>query len=355
MSIMRQTTEPADALQVLLEHRPDDRVLTTHWPEASRQVVLDRVRAQSGRPVAAGIPWSGASRRFVARVAAAGVLAVALVGTISTLAPREVLPQAGALQRLAVTAGASASPVLAVGEYRHVRFTTRQVAGTAAGGMSIPTESTVTESWFAPDWSGWHRVTPTTGLTRLLRTCAADQQDPTRHGSAAYVAALPTDPDAMLREIRRRLAADYGPAEVGKPSLDERVFPELAHLLQPGQADPRVRAVAITALSRLPLVSAIERTVEGAQVLDVEVAASYGRQQMRFDVATATLMRTHWVAPDVDLTMEYDAEDRTPTMPAEVMDAPLVCDASTVSESAATTTGAPSIPGSTATTALPPR
>jgi hypothetical protein len=123
-----------------------------------------------------------------------------------------------------LTARASASPVLAVGEFRHVRFTTRQVAGTASGGMSIPTESTVTESWFAPDWSGWHRVTLTTGLIQLLRTCAADQQDPTRHGSAAYVAALPTDPDAMLREIRRRLAADYGPAEVGKPSLDERVF-----------------------------------------------------------------------------------------------------------------------------------
>ena len=213
--------------------------------------------------------------------------------------------------------------MLAVGEFRHVRFTTRQVAGTASGGMSIPTESTVTESWFAPDWSGWHRVTLTTGLTQLMRTCAADQQDPTRHGSAAHVAALPTDPDAMLREIRRRLAADYGPAEVGKPSLDERVFLELAHPLQPGQADPRVRA-------------------------------SYGRQQMRFDVATATLMRTHWVAPSVDLTMEYDAEDRSPTLPAEVVDAPLVCDASTVSESTATTTGE-SIPGGTATTALPPR
>ncbi|MFB7408533.1 CU044_5270 family protein [Streptomyces sp. NPDC056202] len=114
-----------------------------------------------------------------------------------------------------------------------------------------------------------------------LATAAPSVTNPTH----AYVAALPTDPDALLRLVRDQTRAGEGDA-------DQRAFTAIGTLLAETWAPPKVTAALYGAAARIPGVTLLPSAKDAAGREGVAVArTAHGEQtQWIFDRSTSAFL-----------------------------------------------------------------
>lgn len=246
------------------------------------------------------------SRRHLT-VAASAVVAVAAAAVIVT----GVLPgdspggpsaaNAATLERLARTAagGGGVGPhqfayALRIGLGRDVGNTAKASPGPGApqnAGSPTPTASgdqrTTRETWSAPNGEDWYRQTGEHGppCWHDVFPTPADFAIPT----AAFLRALPTDPDRLRDYMRSHVS--------GSTSTDEAVFEAVDDLMRSGLPSPTLRATAFRVLEETGHVTvhADARDALGRSAIQVDFMDQQRRpnevQSLFFDPKTSRVIQ----------------------------------------------------------------
>ncbi|MFJ2788847.1 MULTISPECIES: CU044_5270 family protein [unclassified Streptomyces] len=173
----------------------------------------------------------------------------------------------------AASGGAAALPAV------HRREVWLSADGSRAGLLREPGAADVELGARAPVYELDHRgATP--------RKTTIDMAPPSvTHPTHAYVATLPTDPDALLRLIR---------AETGRAGgdTDQRAFTAIGTLLAETWAPPKVTAALYEAAARVPGVTVLPSAKDAAGREGVAVARTSGGAQTQwiFDRATSAFL-----------------------------------------------------------------
>jgi hypothetical protein len=292
----------------LAEHRPTSDDLEALWRADRRDRVLGDVVAaaldpHSGDPSPRPLASVGVTRRRRLLALGGAAAAAALVVTLAPafLSPG-TLPTAGAIDRLAATAGRGTALVIPQGKFLHL-----VVRDSQRGGGESATGTRTLESWTASDGRVWRKDTDNGRVSYFafpaLRGGPVDL-------SPAGVARLPTDAGELLDLLEGRVE--------GSTSVHEAVFVAVGDMTRMGYTPPAVRAAAIRALGRLPEVSATEG--DGRVTLTyVDQAARLGvRQSLVFDAATTALVAETLNGPDLSYSSQTQASDVVGNVPPSV-------------------------------------
>ncbi|MFJ5830978.1 CU044_5270 family protein [Streptomyces sp. NPDC093089] len=285
-----------------------------HLRYAVLRTALEAGDGVGARPVRAARPRRGRGRGWIA----APAVACAVIAGVVVLAPRET-PAGSSTGR--VSAGESASPdavrvlsgaALAAaaapapdagpGGYVYIRSLVAYAGRGADGGTAALPPAHRREVWLSSDGSRPgllrepgvadsplgaelpvyeldHRgATP---RKSTLATAPPSVTNPTH----AYVAALPTDPDVLLRLVRDGTRAGGGDA-------DQRAFTAIGTLLAETWAPPKVTAALYGAAARIPGVTVLASARDAAGREGVAVArTAHGEQtQWIFDRRTSAFL-----------------------------------------------------------------
>ncbi|MFG3036390.1 CU044_5270 family protein [Streptomyces sp. NPDC048330] len=291
-------------------------------PERSRQLRYDVLRSALDARDDATAGTAGGTRaprrRPRAGWIAAPAVACAVVAGVVVLAPGE--PPAGTPGRVSVDRSASPDavrvlsgaalaaasapvPDVGAGGFVYVRSLVAFAGRSADGGPATLPPAHRREVWLSADGSR-------PGLLREAGAADAplgaaeppvyelDRRgaEPRRSGPAtrapsvtepthAYVAALPTDPDALLRLVRDGTRAGGGDA-------DQRAFTAIGTLLAETWAPPKVTAALYRAAARIPGVTVLPSATDAAGREGVAVArTAHGEQtQWIFDRTTSAFL-----------------------------------------------------------------
>ncbi|WP_369143063.1 CU044_5270 family protein [Streptomyces sp. R44] len=308
---------PADADELLraelAELLPPPPVpdLTAERNQHLRHTVLRTALAAesdtTARPVRARRPRQGLRLGWIA----APMAACAIVAGVAVLAPREggtsvaqpASPEAvRILSGAALAAAAAPAPDARPGGYVYVKSLVAHAGRRADGGTATLPPAHQREVWLSVDGSrpGLLRE-PGAADTELgseapvyeldgpgatprkttLETAAPSVTNPTH----AYVAALPTDPEALLRLIREQTRAGGGDG-------DQRAFTAIGTLLAETWAPPEVTAALYEAAARIPGVTVLPSAKDAAGREGVAVArTAHGEQtQWIFDRTTSAFL-----------------------------------------------------------------
>ncbi|MFE6502762.1 CU044_5270 family protein [Kitasatospora sp. NPDC057738] len=291
-----------------------------------REQVLRRAAASAeppGRRSAPRAPFRRPARFRIAvpalacALAVAGVLAVDLGGA-GTAGRDRTVAQGGAavtseaarlLDRIALAAAAGPEqPTVGADRFVFIESRVAYAAQSAAGGPVALAPAHTRQVWLSADGSrpGLLREEggPDTrlgedGPVLLLDRPGASPRPDASRGSGpsigepthAYVASLPTDPDALLRLIREQTGG-AGQAGAGRGGAgqdpDQRAFAAIGNLLAETWAPPRVSASLYRAAERIPGVTVVPSAGDAAGREGVAVArTAHGRQtQWVFDRTT---------------------------------------------------------------------
>ncbi|MDT0492264.1 CU044_5270 family protein [Streptomyces griseus] len=238
-------------------------------------------------------------RRMVLVLGSAAVAAVTVVavsiGFGETMAPREVPPASAAsvdlLERAALAAAAEPLPTARPDQYAYVKVVghTTVLSEAEGGAMQRLREDAGMEQWTSVDGS----------RRTLQRKGGADQLLPEIPGKGSlnsptynFLAALPTDPDALLERIYEDAEADHGADSGSTTEPDQQAFVAIGDLLRSSTAPPAITASLYRAATRIPGVVAVPDAVDAAGRHGVAVARVHDgeRTEWVFDKSTARLL-----------------------------------------------------------------
>ncbi|GGX97965.1 CU044_5270 family protein [Streptomyces hiroshimensis] len=121
--------------------------------------------------------------------------------------------------------------------------------------------------------------------------------------SYASLKALPSDPDALLKQL-------YRGASVGDPQADWSAFEEIGQILGEQLVPPRISAALYKAAAKIPGVTFVDEATnpDGRKGIAVTFTAGFGRQEWIFDRDTyeyigqrSVLVKEHWgLAPGTE-------------------------------------------------------
>ncbi|MGW8768281.1 CU044_5270 family protein [Streptomyces sp. NPDC055815] len=285
--------------------------LTAERNQHLRHTVLRTALASEGgstaRPVRARRPRQGLRLGWIT----APMAACAIVAGVAVLAPGEggtsvaqpAAPEAvRILSGAALAAAAAPAPDVRPSGYVYVKSLVAHAGRRADGGAATLPPAHQREVWLSVDGSrpGLLRE-PGAADTELaseapvyeldgpgatprkttLETAAPSVTNPTH----AYVAALPTDPEALLRLVREQTRAGGGDA-------DQRAFTAIGTLLAETWAPPAVTAALYEAAARIPGVTVLPSAKDAAGREGVAVArTAHGEQtQWIFDRTTSAFL-----------------------------------------------------------------
>ncbi|WP_030542196.1 CU044_5270 family protein [Streptomyces albus] len=255
---------------------------------------VDRqVRARSPRPALwLKGRWGPALGTAVAVVATVVVLGL---GSGSPGAPRDVPPATAAsvelLERAALTAATTPRTTVRAGQYSYVKTVghTSVLSETRDSGMELLREDEGMEQWTSVDGSE-----PT-----LQRKGGKDNLLPDTPGRGslnsptyAFLAALPTDPDALLKRIHDDARKNHGAGSGSTTGPDQEAFVTIGDLLRNGVTPPETTAALYRAAALIPGVDVVPDAVDAAGRNGVAVARTHDgeRTEWIFDRSTARLL-----------------------------------------------------------------
>ncbi|MFF8377831.1 CU044_5270 family protein [Streptomyces sp. NPDC015661] len=242
---------------------------------------------------------------------AAPMAACAIVAGVAVLAPRDGGTSVGQqaspeavriLSGAALAAAAAPAPDARPDGYVYVKSLVAHAGRGAAGGPATLPPAHQREVWLSVDGSrpGLLRepgaadtelgaeapVYELDGPGATPRKTTLEAAPPSvTNPTHAYVAALPTDPEAMLRLIREQTRAGEGDA-------DQRAFTAIGTLLAETWAPPKVTAGLYEAAARIPGVTVLPSAKDAAGREGVAVArTAHGEQtQWIFDRTTSAFL-----------------------------------------------------------------
>lgn len=194
------------------------------------------------------------------------------------------------LDRIALAAAEGPRPVVRPGQFVYVESKVAYAAGSAAGGSATVPPAHLRQVWLSADGSrpGLLREAgrPDTPLGADAPVYTLDRPGATPRrvepkgpsvGSPTheYVASLPTDPDALLRLIRKETRG-HG------QDPDQQAFTTIGDLLAETWAPPRVSAALYRAAARIPGVTVVRTAVDAAGREGVAVARTARGQQTQW-------------------------------------------------------------------------
>ncbi|MBD0709753.1 hypothetical protein BU197_15575 [Streptomyces sp. CBMA291] len=206
------------------------------------------------------------------------------------------------LNRAALAAAAAPAPDVRADGYVYVRSLVAHAGRSASGGAASLPAARQREVWLSADGSrtGLLREPGAADVelgTRLPvyeldgpgatpRKTTLDAAPPSvTHPTHAYVAALPTDPGALLGLIREETRRPEGDA-------DQRAFTAIGTLLAETWAPPKVTAALYEAAARIPGVTVLPSAKDAAGREGVAVARTSGGEQTQwiFDRSTSAFL-----------------------------------------------------------------
>ncbi|MFF2613993.1 CU044_5270 family protein [Kitasatospora sp. NPDC058046] len=270
------------------------------------------LRRRAGRPVRRSARRSARFRIAVPALACAlavvGVVASDLGGAGTPGRDHAAVAGGGAtggseavrlLARIALAAAGSEQPAVRADQFVYIESRVAYAAQSAGGGPVTMAPAHTRQVWLSADGSrpGLLREEggPDSRLGEDGPVLHLDQPGATARPEAfgggggpsvgepthAFVAALPTDPDALLRLIREQTRGQG-------QDPDQRAFTAIGDLLAETWAPPQVGAALYRAAERIPGVTVVASAVDAAGREGVAVArTAYGRQtQWVFDRST---------------------------------------------------------------------
>lgn len=202
------------------------------------------------------------------------------------------------LDRIALAAAHGRQPTARADQFVYIESKVAYAAQNAAGGAATQAPVHTRQVWLSADGSrpgllreGGGPATPlgADGPVHTLDGPGATPRPGRLHQAGpsvdspthAYVASLPTDPDALLKLIR-----DEARSRGGDP--DQRAFTAIGDLLAETWAPPRVGAALYRAAAKIPGVTVVRTAADAAGREGVAVArTAHGRQtQWIFDRTT---------------------------------------------------------------------
>ncbi|WP_030215188.1 CU044_5270 family protein [Streptomyces bikiniensis] len=209
------------------------------------------------------------------------------------------------LSHAALAAAAAPAPEVRPGEYVYVKSLVSYAGRDAGGGPAVLPPARAREVWLSPDGSrpGLLRKAgaadtplgsraPVYELDRpgavprktTLGTEAPSVTNPTH----AYVAALPTDPEALLRLVREQTRGTGDPGG----DADQRAFAAIGTLVAETWAPPEVTAALYRAAALIPGVAVLPSATDAAGREGVAVVrTAHGEQtQWIFDRTTSAFL-----------------------------------------------------------------
>jgi hypothetical protein len=227
-------------------------------------------------------------RRSWRRAALGGVAAAAACGAIlasSVVGPHAAMPQAHALDRLALVAESAPQAVPGPGQYVHqvTRFVQQ------GSGAQTPAIDTTSESWVRADGTTWRREVARrqpVGTTYLLQRPAPLGDDPFFGIRPADYLRWPTGTLELRRYVQARVARPVPGASV---DVTQAVFEDLSDRFATGVTPAALNAAMIRVLGSLPGVTTSRVTYDGHGA--VRVAYRYGVvDALYFDERTAQFL-----------------------------------------------------------------
>ncbi|MXG89187.1 CU044_5270 family protein [Nocardioides flavescens] len=287
-----------DLLDRLADHRPTDAALDRLWSPERRAALRERLTEP--RPVVRRRP-----RRVLLAAAAALVVAVPVVHEV--VAPDAAQARAD-LTALAATAAADDGPVLAPGQYLHVRTHSEQH-------NRWPREGGETYINDRDAWIGWDG-SYTAVETRPTRDEIAewfrneDTGKPSIHDpTPAFAATLPTDAEAFRAYLEPRVS--------GSNSHEEALYSAVTSLIRSQYLPPDTLAAALGALADVDGVRTEDVTVEGREAVRISydrfVVSWVSEDSVTVDRATAQPLR--------DENRSLQGSYRSDVLEREVVDA----------------------------------
>ncbi|MFI1825131.1 CU044_5270 family protein [Streptomyces sp. NPDC020412] len=260
---------------------------------ARRQHLLDEIARQPR------VPALRPGRR-VALVLGAAAVAAAAVGALGlgpwgSPAPQAAPPASAAsvrlLERAALTAAAEPLPKVRAGQYAYVKVIGRTtvLSEGASGEMERLREDEGMEQWTSVD--GGDRTLQRKGGRDQLLPAAPGEGD-LNSPTYTFLAALPTDPDALLKRIYEDAEKNHGSGSHSTTGPDQQAFVTIGDLLRTSAAPPATTAALYRAAARIPGVVVVPDAVDAAGRRGVAVARVHDGERIEwiFDRSTTRLL-----------------------------------------------------------------
>ncbi|MER5311530.1 CU044_5270 family protein [Streptomyces sp. NPDC002773] len=263
--------------------------------EARRRHLLSEIdrqtHARSARPVLR--PKRRMALVLGAAVAAGAAVVVLSLGSGTTGAPN--VPPASAasvqvLERAALAANATSQTKVLDGQYVYVKTVgyTSVLSENKAGQMELLREDEGMEQWTSVDGSE-PTLQRKAGKNKLLpKEGPANLNSPTYN----FLAALPTDPHALLKQIREDAEKNHGAGSDSTTGPDQEAFVTIGDLLRNGVTPPATTAALYRAAALIPGVDIAPDAVDAAGRRGVAVARVHDgeRKEWIFDASTNRLL-----------------------------------------------------------------
>ncbi|MGA5314023.1 CU044_5270 family protein [Streptomyces pseudogriseolus] len=231
-----------------------------------------------------------------AAMAAGAAVVVLTLGSSSSDAPLNTPPASVAsvelLERAALAAAATTPQTkVRAGQYSYVKTVghTSVLSEGKSGDVQLLRESEAMEQWTSVD--GSERT--------LQRKDGSDSLVPETPGRGSlnaptydFLAALPTDPDALLKQIRDDVQKNHGAGSDSTTGPDQEAFVTIGDLLRSGVTPPDTAASLYRAAALISGVDIVTDVVDAAGRKGVAVARTHEgeRTEWIFDESTARLL-----------------------------------------------------------------
>jgi hypothetical protein len=230
-----------------------------------------------------------------AAVAAGAAVVVLTLNFGSPGAPPNVPPASAAsvelLERAALAAATTPQMKVRAGQYSWVKTVgyTSVLSETKSGEMQLLRENEAMEQWTSVDGSE-QTLQRKEGNDKLLPGTPGrgNLNAPTYN----FLAALPTDPDLLLKQIRDDAEKNHGAGSDSTTGPDQEAFVTIGDLLRDGVSPPETTAALYRAAALIPGVDVVPDAVDAAGRKGVAVARTHDgeRTEWIFDKSTARLM-----------------------------------------------------------------
>ncbi|MFF8806351.1 CU044_5270 family protein [Streptomyces omiyaensis] len=296
---------PQDALRAELTELLPPPAVPEFAPERERE--LRRTLMAAARPSRPAVWWARKAVRFAVPAVVCGIAAGAVL-VAAPPEPREQRPAvraegaAAVLSRAALAAAAAPAPDARPEEYVYVESLVSRAGRPAGGGSAVVEPVHRRQVWLSADGSraGLLREegAPDAELSPRLpvyglehrgaeprKTFMEPEGPSVTAPTHAFVAGLPTDPEALLRLVREQTRGGGGDA-------DQRAFAAIGTLLAETWAPPEVTAALFEAAARIPGVVTVGSARDAAGREGVAVARTSGgeRTQWVFDRSTSAFL-----------------------------------------------------------------
>ncbi|MGW2302967.1 CU044_5270 family protein [Streptomyces sp. NPDC001809] len=262
--------------------------------EARRRHLLSEIDRQTHeRPR----PALRSRRRMVlvlgAAMAAGATVVVLSLGSGRTGGPHNAPPASAAsvqvLESAALAANAASPTKVIAGQYVYVRTVghTSVLSENKDGQTELLRQNESMEQWTSVDGSE-RTMQRKAGRDSLLPEAPGTLNSPTYN----FLAALPTDPAALLKQIRDDAERNHGAGSGSTTGPDHEAFVTIGDLLRSGVTPPATAAALYRAAALIPGVDVAPDAVDAAGRRGIAVARVHDgeRTEWIFDTSTSRLL-----------------------------------------------------------------